>query len=47
MSATPVHDWLRPRLERLLRDAEAAGIPREASLAALIDLITLIPDDHG
>ena len=40
MSETPAHDWLRPRLQRLVADAEAAGIEREIAVAVLTDIIT-------
>jgi len=40
MSQTPLHDWMRPRLEHLLRDAVAAGFEREAALAVVTDLAT-------
>jgi hypothetical protein len=40
MSQTPLHDWLRPRLDRLLAEAGNAGFEREAVLAVLTDLAT-------
>ena len=40
MSDTPAHDWLRPRLEQLLAEAEAAGIERSIATAVLTDLVT-------
>jgi hypothetical protein len=39
MSQTPGHDWMRPRLEALLAQAEQAGITREVAVAVLTDLI--------
>jgi hypothetical protein len=40
MSQTPLHDWLRPKLDRLLAEAAAAGFGREATLAVLTDIAT-------
>jgi hypothetical protein len=40
MSITPLHDWLRPRLDRLLAEAATAGFEREATLAVLTDIAT-------
>ncbi len=40
MSVTPLHDWLRPRLNAVLREAAGAGFEREAVLAVLTDLAT-------
>jgi len=45
MTQTPVHDWLRPRLEQLIADGTAAGFEREAVLAVLVDLATAPPID--
>jgi hypothetical protein len=42
MTQTPVHEWLRPRLEQLLADGVAAGFVREAVLAVLVDLATSV-----
>lgn len=39
MSATPLHDWLMPRLEALLEDARRAGFERQTAVAVVIDLI--------
>jgi hypothetical protein len=39
-SDTPVHDFLRPRVMRLVEDAVASGITREVAVAVLIDLVT-------
>jgi hypothetical protein len=41
--ATPLHDWLRPRLFSLVRDAEQAGFERGAVIAVMTDLITMPP----
>ena len=43
MSETPVHDWLRPRLAELVRQAEGAGFPRDTIIAVITDLITAPP----
>jgi hypothetical protein len=40
MTATPAHDWLQPRLEQLLMEAEAAGIERSIAVAVVTDIIT-------
>ncbi len=40
MADTPLHDWLRQRLKRLLDEAVAAGFARGAAEAVLIDLAT-------
>lgn len=45
MAHTPLHDWLRPRLQALLREAAAAGFMREAVCAVLVDLATAPPFD--
>jgi hypothetical protein len=50
MSTTQVHDWMRPRLARLLADARTAGIPYDVAVAVLIDLATsetFNPPDPG
>ncbi len=36
---TPLHDWMTPRLENLLAEAERAGFARDAAVAVAIDLI--------
>jgi hypothetical protein len=41
--ATPMHDWLSPRLLSLVRDAEEAGFDRGAVIAVITDLITMPP----
>jgi hypothetical protein len=43
MSDTPLHDWLRPRLAELVRQAERAGFDRDAVVAVLTDLVTTPP----
>jgi len=40
MADTPLHDWLRPRLQSLLDEAAEAGFPRDVAEAVLIDLVT-------
>ena len=40
MTDTPLHDWLRPRLDLILAEGAAAGYEREAVLAVLTDLTT-------
>ncbi len=45
MSETPLHDWLWPRLQALLRAAEAAGFQRDAAVAVLVDQLTSVPVD--
>ena len=39
-SDSPAHDFLLPRLTRLVNDAVATGIERDVAVAVLIDLIT-------
>jgi hypothetical protein len=43
MSQTPLHDWLGPRLQALLREAEAAGFQRDIAMAVLQDMVTSSP----
>jgi hypothetical protein len=43
MTETPIHDWLRPRLAELVRQAERAGFDRDIVIAVLTDLITAPP----
>jgi hypothetical protein len=43
MNETPVHDWLRPRLAELVRQAEDAGFDRNTVIAVLSDLIDSPP----
>ncbi len=46
--ATPMHDWLLPRLVSLVRDAEQAGFDPAAVVAVITDLITMPPfNDTG
>ncbi len=40
MSDTPAHDWLLPRLEQMLTEAETAGIERTIAIAVLTDMVT-------
>jgi hypothetical protein len=44
MSQTPLHDWLRPRLDQLLCDAAAAGFERDVVLVVINDLVSSAPD---
>ena len=39
-SNTPAHDFLLPRLTRLIDEAVAIGTAREVAVAVLIDLVT-------
>jgi len=39
MSEQPLHDWLRPRLEKLIQEAESAGYGRVPTVAIIGDLI--------
>ncbi|HVZ10204.1 hypothetical protein [Rhodopila sp.] len=39
-SNTPIHDFLRPRINALVRDIVAQGHPRDAAVAVLIDIVT-------
>lgn len=43
MTDTPAHDWLRPKLAELVRQAELAGFHRDVVVAVLTDLITTPP----
>ena len=45
MSETPLHDWLRPRLDQLFRDAAAAGFERDVVLVVINDLVSSVPLD--
>jgi hypothetical protein len=40
MADTPLHTWLRRRLQKLLEEAVVAGFARDAAEAVLIDLAT-------
>jgi hypothetical protein len=37
---TPIHDFLRPRLDALVNAIVAQGHPRDAAVACLIDIVT-------
>ncbi len=39
-SDTPIHDFLRPRLNALVDAIVAQGHPRDAAVACLIDIVT-------
>lgn len=41
--ATPIHEWVLPRLAALVRDGESAGFDRSAVVAVITDLITAPP----
>jgi hypothetical protein len=41
------HDWLRPKLDALVAEAEAAGIERGISVAVITDLINGPPFSAG
>ena len=46
--ATPVHEWVLPRLAALVCDAEKAGFDRATVVAVVTDLITAPPfNDAG
>ncbi len=47
VEATPLHDWLAPRLAALVQAGEAAGFERSAVVAVIIDLITAPPYDEA
>ena len=38
MSGSPIHDWLRPLLERLVQEGAARGFDPQAVVATMIDL---------
>ena len=40
MARADLHDWLRPKVQGLLREAEAAGYEHDLLLAVLIDVCT-------
>lgn len=44
---TTLHDWLRPRLGVLFREAVAAGFEREAVAAVMLDLVSTPPYDSA
>ena len=39
-SNSPAHDFLLPRLQAMVNEAVATGIPRDVAVAVLIDLVT-------
>ena len=45
-SDTPVHGWLRPRLQALVEQAGAAGFPRQTVVAVILDIIGGPPFDQ-
>jgi len=40
MTGHSLHEYLQPRVEALLREAEGAGFARDAAVAVVIDLAT-------
>ena len=40
MTSTPARDYLLPRLNEMLADAQSDGIARDVAVAVLIDLVT-------
>lgn len=47
MTGTPAHDWLRPRLDQVLADAEAHGIARDVAVAVINDIVTDVDFGSG
>jgi hypothetical protein len=39
MSSTPVHDWVKPRLDALVEEGAASGMQRDVIVAVLTDII--------
>lgn len=39
MSSTPVHDWVKPRLDALVDEAIASGMARDVIVAVLTDIV--------
>jgi hypothetical protein len=39
MTEVSPHDWLRPKLAALMKEAEGAGIARDVSVAVITDLV--------
>lgn len=39
MAGTPVHDWVKPRLDALVAEAVAQGMDREVVVAVLTDIV--------
>ena len=37
--ATPVHDWVLPRLDALIAEAEKGGMDRQVVIAVITDII--------
>lgn len=46
MSQTPLHDWLKPRLQTLVDDAIAAGFEPTTVTAVLTDIFASTNLDH-
>ena len=46
MTETPLHDWLKPRLQRLVDDAIAAGFDPMTVTAVLTDILASTNLDH-
>lgn len=51
--ASPIHDFLLPRIAALVNEAVGQGMPRDATVAVLIDIVTspafdtALPDPHA
>jgi hypothetical protein len=39
MPSTPVHDWVKPRLDALMEEAAKNGMDREVVVAVLTDIV--------
>ncbi|HEX3982570.1 MAG TPA: hypothetical protein VHX12_02655 [Acidisoma sp.] len=39
MPSTPVHDWIKPRLDALLEEAVGKGMDRQVVVAVLTDIV--------
>jgi hypothetical protein len=39
MPTTPVHDWIKPRLDALVEEAIKAGMARDVIVAVLTDIV--------
>ena len=39
MPSTPVHDWIKPRLDALVEEAVGQGMDREVVVAVLTDIV--------
>lgn len=46
MSKTPLHDWIKPRLQKLVDDAIAAGFDPMTVTAVLTDILASTNLDH-